>query len=300
MEVINLSVGTPDFRPDDHVIAALKEAAGIADNFKYSLADIPELIAHLDEIALVALADISGGHRKVLRGEDLAYRFLRDLPVKTGLLVGGLFLRFKFGLLLRERRFPSGKLAGGLRKLCGKRHFSGFKLALTVCELGKLRLQLFFLSGKCVEPCFDLGNAVCKLRDTLLDLRKPAFKLRYAFLQRRKLCGQLVRNRLPRGDERGDLLLKRRFGCPCVCKLRGQRAFLRFKVRKLCFEVRKLRLEVCLRLRQAFLIDAMHRLSSSGGMAKSGSFFNCSFSFSICSPSRSITPSMSSSKRAFS
>lgn len=44
MEVINLSVGTPDFRPNDHVIAALKEAAGIADNFKYSLADIPELI----------------------------------------------------------------------------------------------------------------------------------------------------------------------------------------------------------------------------------------------------------------
>ncbi len=43
-EVINLSVGTPDFRPDDHVIEALKEAAGIADNFKYSLADLPELV----------------------------------------------------------------------------------------------------------------------------------------------------------------------------------------------------------------------------------------------------------------
>ncbi|MEG0595009.1 MAG: aminotransferase class I/II-fold pyridoxal phosphate-dependent enzyme [Christensenella sp.] len=43
-EVINLSVGTPDFKPDDHVIAALKEAAGVADNFKYSLADMPELI----------------------------------------------------------------------------------------------------------------------------------------------------------------------------------------------------------------------------------------------------------------
>lgn len=43
MEVINLSVGTPDFKPDDHVIAALKEAAGVADNFKYSLADLPEL-----------------------------------------------------------------------------------------------------------------------------------------------------------------------------------------------------------------------------------------------------------------
>jgi LL-diaminopimelate aminotransferase len=43
-EVINLSVGTPDFKPDDHVIAALREAAGIADNFKYSLQDMPELI----------------------------------------------------------------------------------------------------------------------------------------------------------------------------------------------------------------------------------------------------------------
>lgn len=43
-EVINLSVGTPDFKPDDHVIEALKEAAGVADNFKYSLADLPELI----------------------------------------------------------------------------------------------------------------------------------------------------------------------------------------------------------------------------------------------------------------
>lgn len=44
MEVINLSVGTPDFKPDDHVITALKEAAGIADNFKYSLSDLPELV----------------------------------------------------------------------------------------------------------------------------------------------------------------------------------------------------------------------------------------------------------------
>ncbi|MEA4853267.1 MAG: aminotransferase class I/II-fold pyridoxal phosphate-dependent enzyme [Christensenella sp.] len=43
-EVINLSVGTPDFKPDAHVIATLKEAAGIADNYKYSLADMPELI----------------------------------------------------------------------------------------------------------------------------------------------------------------------------------------------------------------------------------------------------------------
>ncbi len=42
-EVINLSVGTPDFKPDEHVVAALKDAAANTDNFKYSLADMPEL-----------------------------------------------------------------------------------------------------------------------------------------------------------------------------------------------------------------------------------------------------------------
>ncbi|WP_302760160.1 aminotransferase class I/II-fold pyridoxal phosphate-dependent enzyme [Christensenella hongkongensis] len=43
-EVINLSVVAVSLKKDDHVIAALKEAAGVADNFKYSLADLPELI----------------------------------------------------------------------------------------------------------------------------------------------------------------------------------------------------------------------------------------------------------------
>lgn len=44
-KVYNLSVGTPDFEPDKHVIDALINAAQSTDNWKYSLGDLPELIA---------------------------------------------------------------------------------------------------------------------------------------------------------------------------------------------------------------------------------------------------------------
>ncbi|MGN1015300.1 MAG: aminotransferase class I/II-fold pyridoxal phosphate-dependent enzyme [Butyricicoccus sp.] len=42
-DVINLSVGTPDFPPDEHVMQAVSEAARYPDNYKYTLGDIPEL-----------------------------------------------------------------------------------------------------------------------------------------------------------------------------------------------------------------------------------------------------------------
>ncbi len=42
-KVINLSVGTPDFQPDAHVMQAAAQAAKNADNFKYSLGDLPGL-----------------------------------------------------------------------------------------------------------------------------------------------------------------------------------------------------------------------------------------------------------------
>jgi len=42
-EVINLSVGTPDFAPAQHVMDALRAAAADPENYKYSLADKPEL-----------------------------------------------------------------------------------------------------------------------------------------------------------------------------------------------------------------------------------------------------------------
>ncbi len=43
-KVFNLSVGTPDFKPDGHVIDALTTAAKNPDNWKYSLGDLPELV----------------------------------------------------------------------------------------------------------------------------------------------------------------------------------------------------------------------------------------------------------------
>lgn len=42
--VYNLSVGTPDFKPAPHVMKAMQDACGKAENYKYSLADLPELL----------------------------------------------------------------------------------------------------------------------------------------------------------------------------------------------------------------------------------------------------------------
>lgn len=43
-KVYNLSVGTPDFRPAPHVMKAMQDACGKAENYKYSLADLAELL----------------------------------------------------------------------------------------------------------------------------------------------------------------------------------------------------------------------------------------------------------------
>lgn len=43
MDVINLSVGTPDFKPDEHVMRALQQAAADPESYKYTLGDLPEL-----------------------------------------------------------------------------------------------------------------------------------------------------------------------------------------------------------------------------------------------------------------
>lgn len=42
-KVYNLSVGTPDFKPAEHIIKAVTEAAMKPENYKYALADLPEL-----------------------------------------------------------------------------------------------------------------------------------------------------------------------------------------------------------------------------------------------------------------
>ena len=43
-EVINLSIGTPDFKPPRHIIDALKEAVDDPLNYRYSLTDTPEVL----------------------------------------------------------------------------------------------------------------------------------------------------------------------------------------------------------------------------------------------------------------
>lgn len=43
-KVYNLSVGTPDFKPSKHVMEAVSKAALDADNYKYSLTEMPKLV----------------------------------------------------------------------------------------------------------------------------------------------------------------------------------------------------------------------------------------------------------------
>lgn len=43
-EVFNFSVGTPDFKPQPHIMEALMKAAGDPENYKYALADKKELL----------------------------------------------------------------------------------------------------------------------------------------------------------------------------------------------------------------------------------------------------------------
>lgn len=43
-KVYNLSVGTPDFKPAPHVMEAMQKACSVPENYKYSLADLPELL----------------------------------------------------------------------------------------------------------------------------------------------------------------------------------------------------------------------------------------------------------------
>ena len=42
-KVYNFSVGTPDFKPAPHIMEAVAKAATVAENYKYSLGDIPAL-----------------------------------------------------------------------------------------------------------------------------------------------------------------------------------------------------------------------------------------------------------------
>ena len=42
-EVTNLSIGTPDFEPDQHVMQAVAQAALRPENYRYAVNDLPQL-----------------------------------------------------------------------------------------------------------------------------------------------------------------------------------------------------------------------------------------------------------------
>ena len=44
LPVYNLSIGTPDFLPEPHVVQALAQAASDPANYRYSLTELPELV----------------------------------------------------------------------------------------------------------------------------------------------------------------------------------------------------------------------------------------------------------------
>lgn len=48
-KIFNLSIGTPDFAPEEHVMKAVIESAGKVESYKYSLRDLPELLDAVKE-----------------------------------------------------------------------------------------------------------------------------------------------------------------------------------------------------------------------------------------------------------
>ena len=48
-DVINLSIGTPDFQPDKHVMEAVSKAALDPDQYKYSLTETPALLTAVQD-----------------------------------------------------------------------------------------------------------------------------------------------------------------------------------------------------------------------------------------------------------
>ena len=47
--IYNLSIGTPDFKPAQHIMDAVSEAAKYPENYKYALTEIPELVKALQD-----------------------------------------------------------------------------------------------------------------------------------------------------------------------------------------------------------------------------------------------------------
>ena len=81
--IYNLSVGTPDFAPAEHIRKAMMDAAADPQNWKYSLRDLPELLDAVCgyykrrfgiEITPDQVASCAGSHHAVYRYSGGGYR----------------------------------------------------------------------------------------------------------------------------------------------------------------------------------------------------------------------------------
>ena len=109
-DVINLSIGTPDFQPDEHVMQAVSRAALDPEQYKYSLTETPALITAVqdwyrrrydvaleaDEIMAVCgsqegIAHVCfsfAGHNDLILAPDPGYPIFSFGPMMTGATVG--------------------------------------------------------------------------------------------------------------------------------------------------------------------------------------------------------------------
>lgn len=110
VDVINLSIGTPDFAPDAHVMQAVSAAAADPENYKYSMNDTPELIRAVQDwyarrygvkLAPEQIMSVSGsqegiahvafpfvGPRDLVLAPDPGYPIFTFGPMMTGAEIG--------------------------------------------------------------------------------------------------------------------------------------------------------------------------------------------------------------------
>ena len=66
-EVFNLSVGTPDFSPDEHVMEAMRRACADPNLYKYSLGNLPALVEAVQNWYLRRYGAVSYTHLDVYK-----------------------------------------------------------------------------------------------------------------------------------------------------------------------------------------------------------------------------------------